>query len=112
MWVNQAQIERAHVLVAICDSNENGTIESWVTLVRLQVGLGSISSNAINGAVSTVVTVDAAGTVGAVDNVQRGISSVQLRHPKDVLRTTRFRLCCGDVAVVGTNFLPRKIPLQ
>lgn len=117
MRVDQAQIERAHIWSAVGDSNENGTIKSRVTLVRFQVGLGSISSNGIGGTVGRIGGICGfsgvgAGIVGAGDNMQRGVGNVQLRHPKDILCTASFCLRCGDVAVVGADFLPRKIPLQ
>lgn len=113
MWVDQAQIERSQEWVTIRDGDEYGSVYSLLALIHFKVGLDGVASNPIPSTVgSTIRSAGAIGTIEPIDNAQRCVCYVELRHPGDVSCATSVGLRCGGIAVIRTNVLSWKIPLQ
>lgn len=110
VWVHQAHVERSQVRVVIGNGDEYGAIDGWVTLIGLQVRLSSVATaTALAGAVAAASAITVASAI-AVRDAQRAVCHVKLRDPGNILRG----LCLGggDIAVVGTDFFARALPLQ
>lgn len=76
--VDQAQVERSQVRVVIGNSDKQGAIDGWVTLIGLQVRLTSVATaTALAGAIADASAVTVASAI-AVYDAQRGVCHVKL----------------------------------